>query len=98
MDENLHNNSIGTLQVQTQPTGPGTQDEDLVRTLGIVEGTEKSLSIICLGRTVKSTVFPSSIVEEVGDDSHDLSHLEEDQDLARELGPCKSITGQQLTL
>ncbi len=45
-------NSVGSLQVETQPTRPRTEDEHKVGGAWSVELFQLLLSVVCLGGTV----------------------------------------------
>jgi len=69
------------LEIQTQTTSSGGQDEDLIWRVWIIESRQQCLSIVCFGGTVKTTELPASMAKEIGNESHDFRHLEEDQHL-----------------
>jgi len=69
------------LEIQTQTTSSGGKNEYLIWRIWIVESRQQSLSIVCFSGTVKTTELPASMTKEIGNESHDFRHLEEDQHL-----------------
>lgn len=88
-----NNNRISRLQIQTQSSGPRTQDKD--HDLGVfsVERGYVSRALFGLGAAVEAQVFPGHHLEEVFHDIHHFRHLEEDEDAVacrEELGPANA--------
>lgn len=80
---NIHDDRIGSLQVETETSCSSREDEDLVRRIGLVELRDEVRSVVRLGRTIESKhlVAVASVDEVVLEDVHDVDHLEEDKDL-----------------
>lgn len=91
-----HDDCIGGLQVQTQTTGTRREDEHLVLAVGIVERREQRLTVIRLCTTIQTTVLPTSVLEEIGHDGHDLRHLEENQYFVTGLEQLRKDTIEKL--
>jgi len=79
--DNVHDYSVGGLQVQTQTAGSRRQYEDLVLGILDIEELHKRRALFCLGTTVETQVFPAHHPQEVLHDIHDFCHLEENQNL-----------------
>jgi hypothetical protein len=77
---NPHNDCIRRLQIQTQTTRTGTENEHLILTLLRTEQLYEICSLLRLRASVQPQELPAHHVEEVGHDVHHLRHLEEDQD------------------
>ena len=77
----LHNDGVGSLQVETETSCTRGKDEDLDWGVLSVEGCDIRCSLFGLGTTIESEVLPVLRLEEIFHDVHDLGHLEEDEDL-----------------
>lgn len=71
--------SISSLQVKTQTTGSGTQEENIVFGVWFIEKCHSVSSVIGLGATIKPQMFDSLVVEINLHDIHQMGHLSEDQ-------------------
>lgn len=80
-----HDNHIGSLEVQTETTCSGRQDEDLVLRILVVEHGDVARTILCLGATIQTQILPTAHLQEVFHDVHDFRHLEEDENLQRNM-------------
>lgn len=76
-----HDNRVRRLQIQTETTSSGRQEENLVGRIRVVECGQQFLSNFCLGVTVKPTKFDVAIVKKIFHDIHHSRPLKEDQHL-----------------
>jgi hypothetical protein len=70
--------SVCSLQVQTQSTGSCTEEEDIVLTVGLVEQFHSLLTVFGLGGAVQTQVAYSLVLEVGLHDVHEVGHLRED--------------------
>lgn len=77
--------SVCCLQVETQASCSGTQEEDVVFRVLLVEEGSSLTSIVGLGTTVQPQVLNALIVEVDLHDVHEMGHLCENEDSVSEL-------------
>jgi hypothetical protein len=81
----VHDDGIGSLQVEAETSCSSREDKDLVGRVGLVEFGDEVRSVVCLGRSVESEhlLAVTSVDEVVLEDVHDVDHLEEDEHLRK---------------
>lgn len=55
--------SISRLKIEPQTACPGTQHEDEVRAVSLIEGLKKYATIISLGRTIQTQILETCQIE-----------------------------------
>lgn len=72
-------NSIGSLQIQAQPTSTSAQQKDVILRVSLVEHLCPLASIICLSAAVQPQVLDAPVVEIYLHDVHEMRHLGENE-------------------
>jgi hypothetical protein len=80
-----NDDSIGSLQVQTETTCTRGENEDPNVGVLRIEHLHMPGTFVSLCATVEAQVLPAHHLEEIFHNVHDFSHLEEDEDLNHEI-------------